>query len=131
MTASNGSVAPTTGKFMLRVMQGKEFGRVYDLEAIMQSIGRRLLTVGRDFASSVCIVDFSESYVSRRHCTLECMQNGQWQIRDGQWNGDSMMWQNSTNGTFVNSESVSQDGKTLSNGDIITIGDIKLKLELQ
>ena len=131
ITASNGNVAPATGKFMLRVMQGKEFGRVYDLEAIMQSTGRRLLTVGRDFASSVCIVDFSESYVSRRHCTLECMQNSQWQIRDGQWNGDSMMWQNSTNGTFVNSESVSQDGKTLSNGDIITIGDIKLKLELQ
>lgn len=129
ITASNG--ASVAGDYTLRVMQGKEFGRVYDLNAIVASTGRRMLTMGRDVSNSVCIVDYSESYLSRRHCTMECLQDNRWQIRDGQWNAESMIWQESTNGTFINSEDIGQNGKLLSNGDIITIGDVKLKFELK
>ena len=129
MMASNAT--PTPGDYVLKVMQGKEFGRVYDLKAIIESTGRRMLTMGRDLNSSICIVDFDESYVSRRHCTVECLQGEYWQIRDGQWNAEAMVWQESTNGTYVNSENIGQNGKLLSNGDIITIGDVKLKFELK
>lgn len=131
LSGSNKLSNPATGKRVLRVMQGKEFGRIYDLPALIESSGRRLLTMGRDMAGSICIIDFSESYVSRKHCTLENLSGDRWQIRDGQWCAESMMWHNSTNGTYVNSESVDQNGKILSEGDIITIGDVKLKFEIQ
>ena len=36
----------------------------------------------------------------------------------------------STNGTYVNSESINQDSRVLNIGDIITIGDVKLKFEI-
>lgn len=120
----------TDGKYQLRIMQGKEFGKVYDLNAIMQLAGRRLLTLGRGAANTVCIIDFSESYVSRKHCTIECARDGIWQIRDGQWDSERMQWCASTNGTYVNSESINQDSRVLNIGDIITIGDVKLKFEI-
>lgn len=129
--SKGGEVKPIPGSYQLRVMQGKEYGKVYNLDAIMQSAGRRLLTLGRDLGSSVCIVDFSESYVSRKHSTLESILGGCWQIRDGQWDAEQKMWCNSTNGTYVNSESISQDSRVLTAGDIITIGDVKLKFEQQ
>lgn len=45
----------------LHVMQGKEYGKVYDLDEIVKSSGRRMLPVGRDFSNSVVIEDFPES----------------------------------------------------------------------
>lgn len=123
--------ATTPGKRTLRVMQGKEFGRVYELQALATLAGRRVLTVGRDSSCTVQIVDFEESYVSRRHCTIENLQDMRWQIRDGQWNSETREWQNSTNGTYVNSREVHKEGVELNIGDIITIGDIKLKFEVQ
>ena len=73
--------------------------------------------------------DYNESYLSRRHFTLECVSDGVWQIRDGQWNMDAMAWVQSTNGTYVNSTAATKDGLGLRNGDIITAGDIKLRFE--
>ena len=127
---SNSMKIPVVGKSQLRIMQGKEFGKVYDLDAIMKSCGRRLLTLGRGADNSVCIVDFSDSYLSRKHCTIEYVQNSRWQIRDGQWNAESKMWHPSTNGTYVNSESINQESRVLNAGDIITVGDVKLRFEL-
>lgn len=115
---------------MLKVMQGKEYGRVYDLDQIMSQTGKRLVTVGRDAGNSVVINDFDESYVSRRHCTLEKISSSYWQIRDGQWNPEISAWHESMNGTYVNSDTVLQSGRLLKDGEIITIGDVKLKFDI-
>ena len=112
-------------------MQGKEYGREYDLDGIIGSIGKRLITVGRDMTNSVMIEDYDESYISRRHCTLEKVGAEYWQIRDGQWDPDNVAWKTSMNGTYVNSDTVSQNGRLMKDGDIITIGDVKLKFDIR
>lgn len=111
----------------LKVMQGKEYGREYNLDELVRSSGRRLLTVGRDTMNAVVIDDYTESYMSRRHCTIENIGASLWQIRDGQWDPENCMWKNSMNGTYVNSDTIGQSGALLKNGDIITLGDVKLK----
>lgn len=123
-------VLPPTGRKMLKVMQGKEYGREYDIEEIMRRSGKRILTVGREDTNSIMLEDYAESYVSRRHCTIEMAGENNWHIRDGQWNMETFAWKNSMNGTYVNSDMVGENGQKLNNGDIITIGDIKLKFEL-
>ena len=115
---------------VLRVMQGKEYGKIYDLNELVNESGRRLLTIGREEVNSIPIADYSESYVSRRHCTLENIGASYWQIRDGQWDAENCTWKNSMNGTYVNSDMVSENGKLLQDGDIITIGDVKLKYDI-
>lgn len=112
---------------VLKVMQGKEYGKEYYLDDMVRASGRRLLTIGRDPMNAIVIDDYSESYMSRRHCTIENVGASFWQIRDGQWDPDNCMWKNSMNGTYVNSDMVGQSGALLREGDIITIGDVKLK----
>ena len=119
----------SSGVLALRVMQGKEYGKIYELDALMKTEGRRMLTGGRDGANSIVIEDFPESYVSRKHFTIEHIGQSYWQIRDGQWNPENAVWLESTNGTFVNSDQVGQAGRLLRKGDIITVGDVKLKLD--
>lgn len=116
---------------VLRVMQGKEYGREYDLDGIINSIGKRLITVGRDMSNSLMIEDYDESYISRRHCTIEKIGPAYWQIRDGQWDPHNASWNTSTNGTYVNSDTVTQSGRLVKDGDIITIGDVKLKFDIR
>lgn len=123
-------VKQPSGVCRLTVMQGKEYGKVYDIDALTVRYGRKMLTVGREEANGVFVDDFAESYISRRHCTLEKMSQTLWQIRDGQWDFDNGVWKNSMNGTYVNSDRVDQNGRLLKDGDIITIGDTKLKFEL-
>lgn len=125
---SPASVSVSSSK-VLKIMQGKEFGKEYFLDDIVRASGKRLVTVGRDVGNSVTIEDFDESYVSRRHCTLENINSSSWQIRDGQWNSEDASWHNSMNGTYVNSYTVPMSGRMLKSGDIITIGDVKLKYE--
>lgn len=112
----------------LTVMHGEEYGKVYDLTNLSKCINRLMLTVGRSDANSISTVN---PYVSRSHCTLETdAERLQWRIRDGQWSFDDATWLRSTNGSFVNSAEVSPEGYWLDNGDIITIGDLKMKYEL-
>jgi pSer/pThr/pTyr-binding forkhead associated (FHA) protein len=56
---------------------------------------------------------------------------GEWVIRDGQWDNGTVVgsWRNSTNGTFVNSSEVCPTGMVIKPGDIISIGDTKLRVE--
>ena len=115
------------GKIHLKIMQGKEYGREYILDEIALRTGRGVLPVGRDIANSIHINDYSESYISRKHCTLEKLGDQYWQIRDGQWDMEASLWHNSMNGTYVNSDMIDQNGRLLKDGDIITIGDVKLK----
>ena len=124
---------------LLRVMQGEEAGRVYKLDQIIAATGRLLLTIGRQTlgaSNTIPIKEQDTSYVSRFHCTLEKNpQNRGWIIRDGQWRSDTgggpgtFGWKRSTNGTYVNSTEVDAAGFYIKPGDIITIGDVKLRAE--
>ena len=69
--------------------------------------------------------------VSRRHCTIELDdEKDLWYIRDGQWDKETKKnWSGSLNGTFVNADRVSEDGQKIVPGDVISIGDIKLRVE--
>ena len=122
---------------LLRVMQGEEYGKVYYLDDMLRGdcsilrIGRRDPTVTNDIE----IREEDSCYVSRHHCTLELdYDRGCWVIRDGQWcmrttpMGVSS-WNRSTNGTYVNSQEVDAEGLPFEPGDIISIGDVKLRAE--
>ena len=118
---------------LLRIMQGEDYGKVYKLDDMLRgesailSMGRRDDGVYNDIA----IVEENSSYISRKHCTLELDYDiGSWVIRDGQWDRyDTGGWRKSTNGTYVNSKEVSINGLPFSPGDIISIGDTKLRVE--
>ena len=118
----------------LRVMQGEEFGRIYKLNELLRAGGKRLLTLGRDdddIHNAVPIKETESSYVSRRHCTLEFNPAaGTWLLRDGQWDAAApTRWKLSTNGTYIGSAEVSMNGTPLNIGDIISSGDVKLRVE--
>ena len=116
---------------LLRVMHGEEYGRVYYLDDIVNQKRNSILLMGRQNMQSfndIAIREDNSSYVSRSHCTLELDYNlGEWVIRDGQW--QSKQWRKSTNGTFLNSSEVNTDGLIIKPGDIISIGDTKLRVE--
>ena len=112
----------------LRVMQGEEYGHVYDLDALTAG-PRRIITVGRVAeGNDLQVKDEQNAYVSRHHCTLE-RRDGAYLIRDGQWRREEGRWAPSQNGTYVGSTEVTQTGLELHPGDIITLGDTTLKFE--
>ena len=118
---------------LLRIMQGDDFGRVYYLDNLLRG-DKSILTVGRKDESvenDIQITENSSSYISRKHCTFELDYNiGSWIVRDGQWDRYTTGgWKKSTNGTFVNSKEVSTTGMVFNPGDIISIGDTKLRAE--
>lgn len=118
---------------LLRVMQGEEYGKVYYLDHMLKG-DKAILTVGRSdehVRNDIPIMENDSSYISRKHCTLELDYNiGCWVIRDGQWDRYTTGgWRKSTNGTFVNSTEVSRSGIPFNPGDIISIGDTKLRAE--
>ncbi|MDR2232669.1 MAG: protein kinase [Tannerella sp.] len=118
----------------LRIMQGEEYGKLYKLNTLLPHKSR-LITVGRedtDVNNTINIVEEQSSYVSRKHCTLKMDEdNNQWFIIDGQWTGKRGQdyWQHSKNGTYVNSSEVSNEEMTIRPGDIISIGDVKMRVE--
>ena len=112
----------------LRVMQGEQYGTVYNLSDIVAS-GKRIITLGRETGNLIVLKDNVSCYMSRYHCCIEAHSASGWIIRDGQWNGQSRQWMESSNGTFVNSQQVTYTGYILEAGDIISIGDIKIRFE--
>lgn len=116
----------------LRIMQGEEYGRIYRLEELMSG-GRFILTMGRldyDVSNAIEIKETDTCFISRRHCTIEVdIDRLCWIIRDGQWIISERRWRTSTNGTYVNSQEVDSSGMIIAPGDIITIGDTKLRVE--
>ncbi len=127
----------------LTVVHGDQYGRRYFLDNLANAMQTDLLTLGRADVrtrNDIDIVEDGTSYVSRRHASLERdPQTGIWYIRDGQWGeptpgypsspDGSASWIPSTNGTFVNSREVYPEGLILNFGDIISVGDTKLKVE--
>ncbi len=117
-----------TGRIQLKVMQGEEFGRIYRLTELLEG-GNSVITMGRGTGNKVHLLEQQSCYVSRNHCTLEYdVDDRQWFIRDGQWKGNEG-WCPSTNGTYVNSKQVSESGYFFQEGDIISVGDMKLRVE--
>ncbi|MDE6272065.1 MAG: protein kinase [Muribaculaceae bacterium] len=128
------AVNPVVNGVALRVMQGEEYGKVYHLTDIIRSTGRRILTVGRqdpDVNNIVSLKEDQSNYISRKHCTLEYYpESDSWIIRDGQWDlGGTSRWRISTNGTYVGAREVPVSGMPLALGDIISVGDAKLRME--
>lgn len=115
----------TVRGYLLRVMQGEEHGRTYNLTA-MQLRGARQFTIGRHRDNTICVKSDFSDYMSRFHSTLEPDEE-QWWLRDGQNSGGQ--WKESTNGTFVNSQPVTDSGFYLQPGDIIAMGDVTLRFE--
>ena len=125
----NSSIMDAPNGYLLRIMQGEEYGHVYYLDRLLQ--GKYLLTMGRNDMNTVNMIPIKETYsryISRHHCTLEKDDvTGEWFIRDGQWfNGQ---WKESLNGTYVNSTEVDKQGVIFHLGDIISIGDVKMRVE--
>lgn len=118
-----------TRGFQLRILQGEEYGKTYNLSQ-MASTGQRILTVGRQLGNTIKIKSDFSDFISRFHCTMELDTNSrQWVIRDGQWQREARRWVNSSNGTYVNSKPVPQNGFYLSTGDIIAMGDVTMRFE--
>lgn len=118
----------------LRVMQGEEYGKIYKLTELVVSAGKRVITIGRndeDIQNIIPIKETESSYISRKHCTLEYNPvNNTWLLRDGQWDAfTSSKWKVSTNGTYIGSKEVPMNGVVINIGDIISIGDAKLRVE--
>lgn len=118
---------------MLHIMQGDELDKYYRLPEMMQA-PKRIITIGRSDTNVFNMIQLAEhgsAYISRRHCTVELDdEKDVWYIRDGQWDKASKYkWSRSLNGTYVNSEKVTEEGHKIVPGDIISIGDIKLRVE--
>lgn len=138
---------------MLRVMQGNDYGKTFRLKDYvtprhqMVTLGRADITTYNDIA-----LRDDDFFLSRCHCTFEYDNTtDQWIVRDGQWrkncpialrNGSCAncnaycrpedkagAWRDSTNGTYLNSSEVGQYGMIMNPGDIITVGDVKLRVE--
>ena len=140
----------------LRVMQGEEPGRLYRLEDLFTN-NCSIVFIGRDtpdIKNHVPIRERESSYISRQHCTIEKdSSTGSWILRDGQFRVDCPIalrsdhfnpclwctagcytrqypaWRESLNGTYVNSREVSPSGTRVNPGDIISIGDVKMRVE--
>ena len=73
--------------YLLRIMQGEEYGKTYDITTI--SHNGNVITMGRNdlgVSNSIAIQEQQSCYISRRHCTLEYDMAGHtWYIRAGQW----------------------------------------------
>lgn len=118
-------------KAVLRIMQGDEYGKIFNLTLMVEQLRKAIIRIGRKSSNDIVLDEMHSSYISRLHCTLETDHEGvNWHIRDGQWEADSRTWLVSSNGTYVNSSKVSGRGFWLESGDIITIGDTKLRFEL-
>lgn len=118
---------------LLRIVQGDEPGKIFKLKEYLKS-PCRIITLGREEALSNNTIAFPKGYIqymSRKHCTLEYDNVAdQWYIRDGQWDKEAKEgWTVSLNGTFVNSTRVTAEGHPLAPGDIISVGDTKLRVE--
>lgn len=119
---------------LLKILQGDEFGKIYRLGELSSNGTRRILTIGREDASTFNVIPIKEAtstYISRRHCTIELDdKSGKLYIRDGQWDKEAKdNWVSSLNGTFINSDEVTMGGAEIHPGDIISIGDVKLRVE--
>ena len=118
---------------LLKQVQGDEFGKKYLLKDLFVA-GKRIVTIGRaneELFNTIPIKEETSNYISRHHCTIEFDdETALWYLRDGQWEkGDAEPWHRSLNGTYLNTHEVDGEGHKIVPGDIISIGDVKLRVE--
>ena len=119
----------------LIITQGDNLGTTYILSDFLNG-HRRMLHVGRKLEDNdIVLPENNSTYVSRYHFTLEKSKDGSfWTIKDGQWIKSERAWVTSTNGTYLNATPVitrsdGKDGLKVFTGDIITVGEYKIKVE--
>lgn len=144
---------------LLHVMEGENHGMKYYLDDLARNTGRLMLTIGRESDDTFNFIALRESmstYISRCHATLELNpQSHTWSLRDGQWRMDCDIarkssdtypcrsclmscsdparhhseWHRSLNGTYIGSREIGSEPTLLHIGDIITVGDVKMRIE--
>jgi serine/threonine protein kinase len=130
--APTAPVNPDAGIGLL-VMQGEDYGKLYNLGEMFGGRRQGILKIGRydpsgAFRNDVAIKEEQSSYISRMHATVERTPSG-WYLRDGQFGGSDARWNASLNGTYVNGIEVATDSSTaLKENDIITMGNTTLKV---
>lgn len=142
---------------ILEVTYGDDAGKIFDLASLIKDTD--IIYMGREDADSrvanhIQLHESDSAYISRRHCTIEHDASmHRWIIRDGQFRMDcpiaqhsadvfpcatctascdhtaTSTWHPSLNGTYVNSDEVDTDGHILSVGDIISVGDTKIRVK--
>jgi serine/threonine protein kinase len=123
----DGWVPPASGP-TLRILTGA----VQEMYAL-KKFNKGVITLGRasDGTNDIEIKERNTSYISRKQCTLEKIEND-WLLRDGQFareNGKSY-WRNSPNGTLVNNVRLKgRDFYRLGSGDLIHIGDCVIQFD--
>ncbi len=120
----------------LRVQNGEEIGREYNLTNLSQNMQKDRLTIGwfnedHPFTNDIGIAEYFTEYISNYHATLQFDSNTHhWSIKDGQFRTDKQPpgWYPSTNGILVQGKEVGHQGVTLHPNDIIIIGDTTFKV---
>lgn len=116
--------------FRLRILQGIEYGKIYDLSECIRKSGRFLVTVGRGEDNEFVLKDYPSCHTSRNHFCVEVYPDrALCIIKDGQWNMDDRQWRRSSNGTYVNSTEIDQAGRALVDGDIVSAGEVTMRFE--
>jgi len=110
----------------LKITDGEDYGTAIDLNAVADKYHRNVITAGRDDGNMILLKEISEFHTSRRHFTIERKDKMNFCIRDGQWIPEQKVWKVSSNGTFVNSMQIDENGILLHDGDLISAGDIKM-----
>ncbi|MCC5915238.1 MAG: protein kinase [Balneolaceae bacterium] len=120
----------------LRVQNGEEIGREYNLTNLSKNLRKNLLTIGwfnedHPFTNDIGIAEYFTEYISNYHATLQFDTSTlHWVIKDGQFRQDKQPegWYASTNGILVQGKAVDRDGVELKPNDIIIIGDTTFKV---
>jgi|JFJP01.1.fsa_nt_gi serine/threonine protein kinase len=126
----------TGNGYLLRVLHGEDVGKCFYLNNLAKNKQLRLLRIGyagvKDLPTNdIPLSETFTEWISNRHASLEITSEGRWFIKDGQFyekNGVKS-WHNSKNGVQIGSDDVNSLGKELRVGDIITIGDVRMRFE--
>lgn len=139
--------------FNLKVIDGEEQDRIYDIgyglfkplmemrddEIIHLIKTKRILTLGVTFhegigiapENDIKILENKTEFISNYHCTfMYSGKNQSWFVKDGQYRmkDDKLDWYPSSNGTYVNGELIEDKWEDVCPGDIIKVGETKLKV---
>lgn len=104
---NNINEAPILG--WLVVMEGMGLGKDFRISATLSSLGR-------DEDNDICINNGDKMISRKRHCLIEYdARNNLFYVERGE------------NNTYLNGKRVSGEGKELKSGDILEIGETKIK----
>lgn len=125
----DGKVSRSSKISQLIITQGRNIGSIFFIEKLLKRHAR-MIKIGRGELNDLILLDDENAYISRYHFTLEkSLRDSFWIIRDGQWRKEVEQWVPSTNGTFLNATPVTTEGLKVYTGDIITVGEYKIKVQ--